>query len=321
MLSPFPSSHLSFLPLQSVLYFSVSSSVCPNSQWCFPTFSLSRNTLWRHSLNFPLWFLYCISSEIRFSAIFSWSSLLKSPWEPSILEVGREGAAFPDVLSSLFSPCHPLASLPPPHQCSQKSIFTDRPTHLLPRQDLAAPLPCLWLPCFMCLSPRLVLVLQLSFPSAAWNPPSLFSSHVCLAMPFKASLLATATFTGAGVSSSMALYLLSSWSHGAALFLCRYALHAFCMAVAFLITKVTDNPLSAEGPEVPYSPHREPWPDCLLYSDAFLSYRGLLVLLCKSWICGIIKKSHLVSTEPYAPLFQTHRVHLNLKISGCFPKN
>ena len=114
MLSPFPSSHLSFLPLQSVLYFSVSSSVCPNSQWCFPTFSLSRNTLWRHSLNFPLWFLYCISSEIGFSAIFSWSSLLKSSWEPSILEVGREGAAFPDVLSSLFSPCHPLASLPPP---------------------------------------------------------------------------------------------------------------------------------------------------------------------------------------------------------------
>ena len=53
MCSPFPSSYLSFLPLQSVLYFSVSSSACPNSQRCFPTFSLSQNTLWRHSLNFP----------------------------------------------------------------------------------------------------------------------------------------------------------------------------------------------------------------------------------------------------------------------------
>ena len=51
MLSPFTSSHLSFLPLQAVLYFSVSSSACPNSQLCFPTFSFSRNT--RHSVNFP----------------------------------------------------------------------------------------------------------------------------------------------------------------------------------------------------------------------------------------------------------------------------
>ena len=158
MHSPFPSSHLSFLPLQSVLYFSVSSSACPNSQQCFPTFSLSQNTLWRHSLNFPFDFFTAFPLKSD-SQLF-----LPGPPYRGLLEnllFWGWGEKEPPFLMSCL-PCFPPAILSShsllPHLCPHKSIFTKTgPTHLLLRQDVAAPLPCLWLPCSMYLSPPLFL--------------------------------------------------------------------------------------------------------------------------------------------------------------------
>ena len=282
MLSPFPSSHPSFLSLQAVLYFSVSSSACPNSQWCFPTFSFSRNT--RHSVNFP--FDFFIAFPLKSDSVISpWSSFLRSPWEPSILGWGEKEAPFllsclPRLPPAVLSPHSliPTSAHASPFSLRQDPRLLPRQDQLLPSRACDSPALCIFhLGWFLFFSSLLHLhpeICLLHFlPASAWQ---------CLSKPHSR----LQPVAGADVTSSMAFCLLSFWSHGAAFFLCCYVSHAFCMAVAFLITKVTDHPLSAEGPEVLYSPHIEPWPDCRFYSDAFLVYRGLLALFCKSFICS-----------------------------------
>ena len=283
MLSPFPSSHLSFLPLQAVLYFSVSSSACPNSQWCFPTFSFSRNT--RHSVNFPFDFFIAFplksDSQLFLPGPPSWGLL-----ENLLSWAGEKRRRLPrcPVFPVFPLPSSRLTPSSPPVP-TQVHFHWDRPPHLLPWQDQLlpsracdSPALCIFhLGWFLFFSSLLHLQPEIRLlhflPASAWQ---------CLTKPH--SLLQPVA--GSGVTSSMAFCLLSFWSHGAAFFLCCYVSHAFCMAVAFLITKVTDHPLSAEGPEMPYSPHIEPWPDCRFYPDAFLIYRALLALFCKSFICN-----------------------------------
>lgn len=207
---------------------------------------------------FPFWFLHCFSSEIRFSNISSWSSLLRSPLEPSILGVEREGAclllsclpcsaSMPSLLTS-FSPTSVHTS---PFLLKQTTCLLPAGTSFSPPLPMTSLLYVSFTPATSCCHLSIFSIYNLKSIFSIFFPPlpgNAFQSLALSLQPHSLGQLWPAQWLSASFRSGP-MGLPSS--------LCWHAFHAFCIDMTFLITKATDPFTFCRGPRVSCSPHLE----------------------------------------------------------------